>query len=201
MSSNVLFFKLAFCFGAAVYLALIGMRRSKNRRNVVVDRRESPVHSLLSMLAFMGTHVIPLVYVFTSWLDFVDYHRPAFVGWMGLLIFVGSLGLIWKAHHDLGRNWSIRMEVAEDQTLVTQGIYQYIRHPIYAGMWLWGIGQALVLSNWIAGLAALVLFVPVYFYRVPREEQMMVERFGDEYLAYTERIGRIIPRLRGLISK
>jgi hypothetical protein len=46
---------------------------------------------------------------------------------------------------------------------------------MYASMWLWGIGQALVLQNWIAGWAGLVSFAPLYLLRVPREEQMMLE--------------------------
>jgi protein-S-isoprenylcysteine O-methyltransferase Ste14 len=89
------------------------------------------------------------------------------------------------------------VEVTEKQTLVTQGIYRSIRHPIYAAMWLWGIAQALLLQNWIAGLATLVLFMPVYFVRVPREEQMMLDHFGQEYQTYLEHTGRIFPKLGG----
>lgn len=81
--------------------------------------------------------------------------------------------------------------------LVTQGIYRHMRHPIYAAQWLWGIAQPLLLQNWIAGLAGLVSFLPVYLYRVPREEQMMLEHFGEEYRSYMGRTGRIIPRLWG----
>jgi protein-S-isoprenylcysteine O-methyltransferase Ste14 len=59
----------------------------------------------------------------------------------------------------------------------------------------WGFAQALLLQNWIAGLSMLVFFLPVYLYRVPREEQMMLEHFGEEYRSYMNRTGRIIPRL------
>ena len=80
--------------------------------------------------------------------------------------------------------------------LVTDGIYSYIRHPIYAGLWLWAIAQPLLLQNWLAGFALLVLFTPLYFTRRPREEGLMLDYFGEEYRAYMGRTGRILPRLR-----
>jgi len=66
---------------------------------------------------------------------------------------------------------------------------------MYAAHLLWGIAQALLLQNWIAGLSMLVFFLPVYLYRVPHEEQMMLEHFGEEYRSYMNRTGRIIPRV------
>jgi len=66
---------------------------------------------------------------------------------------------------------------------------------MYAAHWLWGIAQALLLQNWIAGLAMLASFLPMYLHRVPREEQMKLEQFGEEYRLYMNRTGRLIPRL------
>jgi len=66
---------------------------------------------------------------------------------------------------------------------------------MYASMWLWGIGQALVLQNWIAGWAGLVSVALLYLLRVPREEQMMLDEFGGWYRAYMDRTGRVVPRL------
>jgi protein-S-isoprenylcysteine O-methyltransferase Ste14 len=66
---------------------------------------------------------------------------------------------------------------------------------MYSAHWLWGIAQALLIHNWIAGLASLVIFLPLYLLRVSREEQMMLEQFGEEYRLYMRRTGRIIPRL------
>jgi protein-S-isoprenylcysteine O-methyltransferase Ste14 len=196
MPDSTFIVKTLFLVGLIAYLVILGMGRSRNRQNVVADRRESAMHGLLSTLSFLGTHGIPLIYIFTPWLGFADYHIPALVSWIGLLFFAFSLALIRKAHIDLGSNWSVRMEVVEGQTLVTQGVYHIVRHPLYAAMWLWGIGQALALPNWIAGFAALVLFVPIYFYRVPREERMMIDHFGDEYQEYMKQTGRVLPRMR-----
>ena len=66
---------------------------------------------------------------------------------------------------------------------------------MHASQWLWGVGQALLLQNWIAGWAGLALFAPLYFLRVPREERMMLDRFGEEFCAYMDRTGRVVPYL------
>jgi len=63
---------------------------------------------------------------------------------------------------------------------------------MYAAHWLWGIAQALLLQNWIAGLAFLASFIPLYLLLVPREEQMMLEYFGEEHRLYMNRTGRVI---------
>ncbi|MBN1313570.1 MAG: isoprenylcysteine carboxylmethyltransferase family protein [Anaerolineae bacterium] len=193
MAGNI--FHIIFTIGALAYLVMLGVSRSRSRQNVITDRRESVMHSLLSILSFLGTHVIPFVYIFASWLSFADYRLPALCSWIGAVIFAASLGVIGKAHIDLDCNWSMRMEIAKGQAVVTRGIYCRVRHPIYAAMWLWGIGQTLLLHNRIAGPAALLLFVPIYFYRVPREEQMMREHFGEEYQAYIKRTGRLLPKI------
>jgi protein-S-isoprenylcysteine O-methyltransferase Ste14 len=87
------------------------------------------------------------------------------------------------------------MEIGDKQTLVSDGVYHYIRHPIYAGFWLWGIAQPLLLHNWIAGFAMLATFVPLYWVRVPREERMLLAHFGEVYRKYMQQTGRIFPRI------
>ena len=147
----------------------------------------------------LGMQVIPLIYVFTHWLDFADYRLPAWAslvsGLLGTATFAAALWLLWKSHVDLGRNFSPELKISEDHSLVTGGVYRHIRHPMYAAHGLWGIAQALLLQNWIAGLAFLAAFLPLYIVRVPREEQMMLKHFGEEYRSYTDRTGRVIPRL------
>jgi protein-S-isoprenylcysteine O-methyltransferase Ste14 len=68
---------------------------------------------------------------------------------------------------------------------------------MYASTLLWGIAQALLLQNWIAGSGGLVSFLLLYLVRLPREELMMLDHFGDEYRAYWARTGRVLPPLSG----
>jgi protein-S-isoprenylcysteine O-methyltransferase Ste14 len=55
------------------------------------------------------------------------------------------------------------------------------------------VAQLLLLPNWIAGPAGLIGFGILFFFRVGREEQMMLETFGEDYRAYMQRTARLIP--------
>ncbi len=189
-------FRVYFLIGLIANDLLFAVDARRMKQNRVIDDRKTGLEVPLSMLAFLGMQVIPVLYVLTSWLDFADYHLSTWAGLVGAAIFTVALWLYWRSHADLGRNWSPLLQIKGGHSLVTHGVYQYIRHPIYAADWLWGIAQALLLQNWIGGLAALASVLPVYLYRVPREEQMMLEHFGEEYRLYMSRTGRVIPRLR-----
>jgi protein-S-isoprenylcysteine O-methyltransferase Ste14 len=168
-------------------------RRAWRAKRIALTRT-SPLDIALDMVAFTGMEITPVVYAFTTWLDFADYRMPAWVGWVGVTVLAAAVWLLWRAHADLGHDWSPTLQIAEGHTLVTEGVYQRLRHPIYAAVWLTGVAQVLMLVNWIAGPACLVLFLPVYLVRVPREERMMLDRFGAAYQAYMHRSGAVLPR-------
>jgi protein-S-isoprenylcysteine O-methyltransferase Ste14 len=132
---------------------------------------------------------------FYPWLEFADYHLPGWTGWTGAVVFGVAIWLFWRAHDDLGLNWSASLEIRENHSLVDNGVYRYVRHPMYAAFWLWGIAQVLLLHNWIYGLSYLVSFVPMYFRRIRQEEQMMIDTFGEQYQNYMTQTGRVIPKL------
>ncbi|HEY9206598.1 MAG TPA: protein-S-isoprenylcysteine O-methyltransferase [Candidatus Methanoperedens sp.] len=179
-------------------LYLIGLITGSLIRAKYVGRKNwssfQVVEKLLLAVVSIGMLLIPVIYLATPWLDLADYHLPLWAGWIGVAVFSIALWLLFRSHADLGRNFSPTLEIKEGQTLVTCGVYSRIRHPMYAAHWLWAVSQVLLLQNWIAGPAFLVTFLPMYLYRVPREEQMMIKNFKDEYRSYMKRTGRIIPR-------
>lgn len=194
MEQNV--FKILWIIGfiMIVIIRLPHWRLGRSNR-VVVDRNPVRERILLAIEA-VGAGALPLVYIFTPWLSFADYQLPAWAGWAGVASLVASLWLLWRAHADLGQNWSRSLQLRQGHQLITSGIYRYIRHPMYAFGWLLGIAQALLLWNWVVAVAGLASFTLLYFIRVPREEQMMLDQFGEEYRAYMNRTGRVIPRLK-----
>lgn len=171
-----------------------GIYAKRPRKAEVAVDRNTGLEPLLLFLSSLGLIVLPLFYVFSPWLDFADYHLPTWACWLGVAIYASALWLLWKAHADLGRNFTPTVQLKKEHALVTQGVFRYIRHPIYAAHGLWGIAQALLLQNWIAGLSMLAFFLPLYLVRVPSEEQMMLERFGEEYRVYMNQTGRVIPK-------
>ena len=101
--------------------------------------------------------------------------------------------LFYRSHADLGTNWSITLEVREQHRLITRGVYRRIRHPMYLALVLYSVGQALVIPNWVAGPANVIVFAILLALRVRAEERMMDEAFGDEYAVYSARTKRLVP--------
>ena len=168
--------------------------RQELRQKGAAHSRMTPLGVTLDMLAFLGMEIMPLFAIFSDWLDFANYDQPDGLGWLGAVLMAGSIALLVVAHRDLGRNWSPSVDLRQEHRLVTTGIYAHLRHPIYASVWLWCLGQALLVHNWIGGLAGLLLFLPVYLTRLPVEEGMMRDQFGEAYRDYMQRVGGIFPR-------
>ncbi len=120
-------------------------------------RNEGILITVTMLLWFVASQVLPILYILTNWFDFADIHRPNWIGFLGFAILVFADWLLWKSHHDLGYNWSSTVQIKSGQSLVTQGIYQYLRHPIYTAHILWGIAAgnaAAELVNGLAGISA-----------------------------------------------
>jgi len=144
----------------------------------------------------LGIWAFPIVYTFTDWLKSFDYSLPAWAVWLGAGVFLISLALRWKTQRALGELWSYTLELADKHALVTDGPYSRIRHPLYASLVLWAVAQPLLLSNVIAGWSGAVAVALIWLIRVPREERLMLERFGAEYEQYMACTGRLIPKCR-----
>jgi protein-S-isoprenylcysteine O-methyltransferase Ste14 len=185
-----IFFLVAFI----IYVTIRGVWKERVKRNVMSMRRVDGLEKALMTIVIPGGLLLPLGYLFTSWFAFADYHLPPFAPWCGAALIIAGLWLFWRSHSDLGRNWSQSLEVRKDHELIRHGVYRSIRHPMYASIWVWCLGQGLVLENWLAGWYALAAFALMYFIRTPREERMMCESFGQQYRDYMNRTGRLFPR-------
>ena len=166
----------------------------KRKQEKMSERRVTGQEILILVLLLLGGFILPIIYATTNWLDFANYTLPMWAGWLGVLIIAGALFVFWRAHADLGLNWSPSLEIREKHELITRGIYGVIRHPMYASQWLWVIAQPLLLQNWIAGFANLLVFIPFYFLRVRAEEELMLEKFGAQYQAYMQKVGGVLPK-------
>lgn len=190
----------ALYFAGVVVEIILRLPHERQRRQIPkTDQRVSRAERGLLAALFVGSFFIPLIYGLTGWLDFANYRwsptTKVRAGSLGSLLLAAALWLFWRSHRDLGTNWSPSLEIGAQHTLTTQGVYRTIRHPMYASGWLSSLAQALLLHNWIAGIAGLVAFLPLYLVRVPQEERMMLDHFGDAYRAYCAQTGRLVPRL------
>ncbi len=153
------------------------------RRTPKVRRSDRGREIVLMAISATGLGVLPSIYVIASAPAFANYALRPWQPWLGAAVFAAALWLFHRTHKDLGRNWSVTLEVRDQHTLVTNGVYSRVRHPMYLAFWLWAVAQALLLPN----------FGTLFFLRVGREEALMPESFGDEYRRYMARTSRILP--------
>lgn len=184
----------------AGFVVYVGIRHVYSERVKGVERVERRIDGLekaLLPVVAVGTMLLPLLYLFSPWFAFADYDLPTWAHGVGAAILAGGLLLFRRSHADLGLNWSISVESRRGHELVRTGVYARVRHPMYAAIFLFSLGQALLLDNWLAGWSALACFAPLYLVRTPRKERLMLDVFGDEYRAHMAETGRLWPRSKG----
>jgi protein-S-isoprenylcysteine O-methyltransferase Ste14 len=118
---------------------------------------------------------------------------PEWTRWAGLIMTLAALPLLWWVHSSLGSNFSGLLHVREEHTLVTYGPYRWVRHPMYSVFYLYMIGILLLTGNWLIGGLMLAGLTLVLVTRLEREENTMLEKFGDRYREYMKRTGRFLP--------
>jgi protein-S-isoprenylcysteine O-methyltransferase Ste14 len=110
---------------------------------------------------------------------------------LGLVLFALGLGFaIWARRH-IGRNWGTPMSKKDEPELVTSGPYRLVRHPIYSGILLAGVGSAVALSwKWMIP----VVLAGIYFiYSATVEERYLIEQFPDTYPTYRRSTKMLVP--------
>ena len=133
-----------------------------------------------------------LPFLLPFWTQFIV---PSVFRWIGLgICALLIVALIWVGHH-LGRQVSGALEIKDSHVLVTSGPYNYIRHPMYLAYLIFNLGLLLISVNLIL-LIIIVLGMVVLVARLPVEEKMMVDQFGDAYRKYMQRTGALLPKLR-----
>jgi protein-S-isoprenylcysteine O-methyltransferase Ste14 len=106
-----------------------------------------------------------------------------------------SLSLALWIFRTIGKNITSTVQTREQHELITGGPYRWVRHPLYTVGTSFFVSLSLLAANWFMGLASLSVLVMLLI-RLPNEEEKLIERFGDEYRAYIERTGRLLPHIK-----
>ena len=120
--------------------------------------------------------------------------RSAFSDSVGVAICaLGLFVAIWS-RRALGSEWSQDVELKRGHKLVQSGPYRLMRHPIYTGHLLMGLGTAIA-SGWLIAFVGFASFAVGFWIKLKQEESLLLHSFPDEYPTYKMRVKALIPYL------
>lgn len=166
----------------------VASRKATQFRESVSSRLS---YTILTVLAFylMFAHDVP-----RDWLRIHLFHATLATQALAVVLTAAGIGFAFWARAYLGRNWSGAVTVKVDHQLIRTGPYRWVRHPIYTGMILAMIGTAIARTE-VRGLVAIVLLYAGFKIKSRIEEHTMMNTFGEQYHAYSQSTGAILPKL------
>lgn len=114
--------------------------------------------------------------------------------WVGVALLAAGLFLLWASHYYLGKNFNSLVHTIKDHKLINNGPYKLIRHPIYTAYFCNFIGGGLTASNIVLTIVPFFFFFSMIMARIDDEEQVLIDKFGDDYRQYITQSGRFLPK-------
>ena len=155
--------------------------------------KESRTYLIGGVPIAIAFYYLVYIYLFSSDLPWMYLGLPDVVRWVGFAASFAVIGFLTWVFKTIGTAGAKYVITFDDMKLATSGPYSRVRHPMYAGFFLWGITLLLFTDHWGVGGTFVGLIVFVAFLRVPHEEKVLIEHFGDEYRQYRARTGRFFP--------
>jgi protein-S-isoprenylcysteine O-methyltransferase Ste14 len=152
-------------------------------------------------LSERAQHAIPVILAF--WLLFENnwdvlntrlFPETPTLLWVGIALTAIGVGISIWARITLGRNWSARVTLKEGHELVRNGLYRWIRHPIYTGIILGFIGTAIIMG-YLRGFIGLSIIWASFYFKARREENFLRQEFGEGFDEHTKSTGMFLPKL------
>lgn len=111
---------------------------------------------------------------------------------IGALLVLAGCGFAVWARFILGTNWSGTVTVKENHVLITRGPYAWVRHPIYTGVLLALLGNAVV-GGRLVYLLTVGAVMLAFWLKLRIEEKFMMETFGQQYAIYKQHVKALVP--------
>lgn len=168
--------------------------RKAGYKTVIVESRWYSIW--LSIFICYEVFTFFIYILFPELLSWAEISLPVALRIVG--IWLGVIALLWFLwiHRYLGNNLSVRLRIKDAQTLITDGPYRWIRHPMYTAFYLLHLATFLLAANWFIGVSWMAGLTIIIALRVRREEAMMINRFGEQYHLYMQQTGRFLPTIR-----
>jgi protein-S-isoprenylcysteine O-methyltransferase Ste14 len=194
----IVFFSFAYVMSAYTKKAKAGKEDKTTR---IKMHNESEVPLLLKLRTLFGVPFYLGVLVWTFAPKLMAWSAipfPTWVRWTGLGLGIFSIILNAWSHktlsQKLGADFDPALRLLKVPALVKEGPYARMRHPIYLAFLLMQIAVLLLTANWFIGFCGIAIIISVIAIRIPEEEKLLIEQFGDEYQTYKKTTGALIPR-------
>jgi protein-S-isoprenylcysteine O-methyltransferase Ste14 len=184
--------------GLVIVLPVAVYHRRRAATGEKLDRRQEGwfILFLLRPLGIVGMLGVVAYLIDPTWMAWSSVPLPTSVRWVGVVLGVlAGLLLVWT-FRNLGKNITDTVVTRKEHSLVMTGPYRWVRHPFYVSFALAMIANSLVTANWFIFVVGTVAFLLLVL-RTKKEEEKLIERFGDDYRQYMETTGRFWPRLFG----
>jgi protein-S-isoprenylcysteine O-methyltransferase Ste14 len=191
-----LFFRLLFIAIYAVFFVVrIRYRVGSSRREPERRQKAESWASKILIIAILGYIVSIVLYMLdVPWVSWTRLSMPPWLRWLGVIGAASSVLLVAWTHRALGRQYSAELAIQKDHVLVTTGPYARTRHPMYTALNMFSFSMAMMTSNLLVLLFAVLVIMP-FPWIAKSEEQMLLETFGEDYREYMKRTGRFFPRI------
>ena len=162
-----------------------------------LDRRQEGLFILLTLRPFGIASMVGLIayIMYPAAMEWSSVPLPTWLRWIGVgLGIAAGLLVIWTLLC-LGKNLTDTVVTRKSHSLVTRGPYRWVRHPFYSSVTLAVVANALAAANWFLFITGGLFFILIAI-RTRKEEQLLLERFGEEYQSYMNTTGRFLPKVR-----
>ena len=186
--SNIVVILCVFSILGAVLIDFIEFKRRKQTKK----EKKSIVETGTMLLFFFFFY--SLIRFNIGQIDIDPFSTQLLLTIIGLLILIIGCIINIIGRINLGKNWSNQIKIYDDHSLVSNGVYKIVRHPLYASIIWMFFGASLIYSNYLAFLANLIIFIPFMYYRAKQEETLLKNEFID-YKDYQIKVGMFFPKL------
>ena len=172
-------------------------RRRARQSGETISRVSEGRLGLLARLLFAAPLYFSLIAYMLNpeWMEWSSLSLPIWLRWLGVVVGMAMLPLLTWVMISIGKNVSETFLTKERHELVTHGPYRWVRHPLYVVATIGFLSLSIVASNGFMMIMALIAFIAVALFVVPKEEAELIRKFGNEYREYQERTGKFAPRL------
>ena len=185
----------AFVAVVALWFVFAGIFLTRKQPETTPDKTKAPKSWAGVIVQSLG---YPLIWIFRRSPPFspmVDgqYVLNIILQVFAVLLAAWSVWIVMAAIKELGKQWSLQARVLEDHKLITSGVYQIVRHPIYTGMLGLLVATGLTLSTWWAVLAGAIILTVGTKIRTNFEEKLLHNAFGAEFDNWKATVPGLIP--------